>query len=184
MAFDYREYDEVFQAFLRGEFAFVISRLETLTQSEPCEALPDGVFQYQALARYFSGDFEGAIRDYNQWLSRDGDSLLALNGLAYIFACCPDDSLHCADLAIRLATRACDVSDWKQWRPLLVLAYAFARNNDFENATIHARKSLEIVPVEKRDRPEILLELAKTRQAFTSDLTDEFNRYIEATRSL
>lgn len=55
------DYDDVIAAFFRGEFAYVISQFEGLHSVAPNEDLPYAVFMFGGLARYFSGDFEGAI---------------------------------------------------------------------------------------------------------------------------
>jgi hypothetical protein len=77
-------------------------------------------------ARALAG-FEAEIRTY-------GDYVEAFERRAWILATCPDAQIRDGKLAVAAATRAAELSQWKDPTVLSTLAAAFAEAGDFSSA--------------------------------------------------
>jgi Flp pilus assembly protein TadD len=73
-----------------------------------------------------SGDFRSAMEQFRQVLSFEPDNVAALNNLAYVLAGCPDQSIRNGDEAVKLAERACGLTNFKQPGLIKTLAAAYA----------------------------------------------------------
>jgi tetratricopeptide (TPR) repeat protein len=82
-------------------------------------------------------DFEAALK-----LKEDSDGLL--NNLAWVLATSTDDKLRDGKRAIELATKACELSDYKAAHILSTLASAYAESGDWENAIKWSTKAVEL----------------------------------------
>ncbi|MCO6046659.1 hypothetical protein NG895_22415 [Aeoliella sp. ICT_H6.2] len=163
-------------AFYRGEFTQVITELDSLRRHFLPEQLPTSVFVYGGLARYYSGDFVGAIRQYEQAIRIDDECGAALSNLAYIYACCPDKGFHDAATAVALAERASELSNWSDGNCIEVLAAAHARGGDFSKAESYLLLAQELGPPNKQEGLRKLLEMVRLRQAICGDVFEDFKR--------
>jgi tetratricopeptide (TPR) repeat protein len=103
-------------------------------------------------ARQLTGDYSGAIDDFEHAMQLDPQNSQANNGIAVILAGCPLADLRDGPKAVEHATRACEASSWRDWRTLSVLAAAYAEAGDFHRAVRYARKALRLAPVEEQDK--------------------------------
>ena len=80
------------------------------------------------------GRYREAIEQYEAALVLQPDNASLLNNLAWLRAACPDATIRNGDAAVRLATRACEITGYK--KPLFVgtLAAAQAETGDFQAA--------------------------------------------------
>jgi len=97
---------------------------------------PDVATSLGNLALLFDaqGRYAEAIRFYQASLETLPDQAGVLNNLAWLLATCPDAALRNGREAVRLATRACELSKYTQ--PLLIgtLAASQAEAGDFQAA--------------------------------------------------
>ena len=119
-----------------------------------------------------------AIAQYTEGLRVQPNSMRALNNLAWIRATSPQAELRDGPEAVRLAKRACELSDYKA--PLLVgtLAAAYAEAGRFNEAVTMAATARELALAtgesELADRNLKLIEIYKARQPFRdTDQRDE-----------
>lgn len=82
-------------------------------------------------------DFEAALK-----LKADSDGLL--NNLAWVLATSPDDKLRDGKRAIELATKACELTEYKAAHILSTLASGYAETGDWENALKWSTKAVEL----------------------------------------
>jgi len=99
-----------------------------------------------ALASIFDsqGDYEDAIRFYRAGLEAQPDHTGILNNLAWLLATCPDAAYRDGPEAVRLASRACELTGYGQ--PLLIgtLAAAQAEAGDFTGAVATAERAASL----------------------------------------
>jgi len=113
-----------------------------------------------AIASLFDGkgEYTDAIRFYESAIKQDPDFADALNNLAWLRASCPDVAFRDGTQAVRLATRACEITHYE--KPLFIgtLAAAQAEARDFQTAITTAERaaalaaSLRLDDIVKRNR--------------------------------
>ena len=85
-----------------------------------------------------------------------------MNNLAWVLATSPDESLRNGRRAIELATKACEVTDYKQPHILSTLAAGYAETGDFATAVEWSKKALELGEESQKE------ELAKELESYQS----------------
>jgi Tfp pilus assembly protein PilF len=116
------------------------------------------------------GKYEEAIGFYRAALKAQPDQDGILNNLAWLLASCPDAALRNGPEAVRLATRACELTGYA--KPLLIgtLAAAQAEVGDFQAAITTAERAaalataLRLEEVAAKDRE--LIQLYRQGQPF------------------
>ncbi len=88
----------------------------------------------RGFARQDKGEYYKALADYDRALKVDPKYSPAYVARAWLFATCPDRKFRDGKLAVASATRACQLSQWKEAPKLAVLAAAYAEAGDFDKA--------------------------------------------------
>jgi tetratricopeptide (TPR) repeat protein len=100
----------------------------------------------------------------------DTNSVPALNDLAWLRATAPDPGLRNGPEAVRLAERACQLTQNNDADAITTLALAYAEAGRFDDAVVTARKARAVAlaqgQTEVAARNEQLLELYKSGRAF------------------
>ena len=102
----------------------------------------------RADAQLSIGGHAQAIADYEAALRLEPDNKTMLNNFAWVLATSPDDKLRDGRRAIELATKACEVTEYKQAHILSTLAAAYAETGDFKSAKKWIEKAAEIADKE------------------------------------
>jgi tetratricopeptide (TPR) repeat protein len=116
------------------------------------------------------GKVAEAIAGYRQALQMNPDQAEALNNLAWLLASHPNANMRDGEEAVRLAERACELTQRKQ--PMLIgtLAAAYAEAGRFTNAVATAEQArnvaTEMGQKEIADKNGELLELYRSNKAF------------------
>lgn len=69
-----------------------------------------------------------------------------LNGLASLRATCPDEKHRNGQQAVEYATKACELTAWKNGGWIDSLAAAYAEAGDFDKAVEWQQKGMDLAP--------------------------------------
>lgn len=94
-----------------------------------------------ALAFTQRGDFAEAAARYRQALDVNPDQLEALNNLAWLLASCRESTVRNGAEAVRLAERACELTEYRRTPVIGTLAAAYAEAGRFPEAIATAEKA-------------------------------------------
>ena len=90
------------------------------------------------------GKHKEAVADYEAALKLQKDNSGLLNNLAWVLSTSPMDDVRNAERAIELATKACELTEYKEAHILSTLASSYAEKGDFENARKWSAKAVEL----------------------------------------
>jgi tetratricopeptide (TPR) repeat protein len=79
-------------------------------------------------------EFARAIADYDEAIRLEPSFGAALNNRVRLWATCTDQKVRDGKLAVKSATQACELSDWKNPNDLETLAAAYAETGEFDQA--------------------------------------------------
>jgi len=85
-----------------------------------------------------------AIADYEKAITIEPDDTGVLNNLAWVLATSPDEKLRDGKRAIKLATKACELTEYKAPHILSTLAAGYAETGDFQTAIKWSQKAVEL----------------------------------------
>ena len=114
-----------------------------------------------------------ALADYEKALLIEPGEHGILNNLAWVLATSPDDKLRNGRRAVELATKACEVSEYKLAYILSTLAAAYAETGDFEAALKWSSKAVEMGDKEHDDALKKELESYKAKKPWRELLSEE-----------
>jgi len=89
------------------------------------------------------GDHAAALADLEKAVALKPEDSGVLNNLAWLLATSPDDDLRDAGRAIELATKACEITEWKEGHIISTLAAGYAEKGDFDTAKKYSRQAVE-----------------------------------------
>jgi len=89
------------------------------------------------------GDHAAALADLEKALTLQPEDSGVLNNLAWLLATSPDDAIRDGKRAIELATKACEVTEWKQPHIVSTLAAGYAESGDFDSARKYSQRAVD-----------------------------------------
>lgn len=113
------------------------------------------------------GQYTNAIAICREAIISNPKDDSSYNLLAWIQATCPDSSLRNGKEAISAATKACELSQWKQWSWIDTLAAAYAENGDFEPAVKFQQQAMATGQPTDSEQKEMQERLALYKQSKT-----------------
>ena len=105
------------------------------------------------LALRRKGAVDEAIACYRKAIRLDPNHALTHNNLAWLLATAPDDRLRNGPEAVKLATRACELTEWKNASFVNTLAAAYAEAGDFDKAVEYQQKAMADPAIMKQYGP-------------------------------
>jgi tetratricopeptide (TPR) repeat protein len=108
------------------------------------------------------GKHTEAVEDYDRVLKLSEPDSNVLNNLAWVLATSPDENVRNGERAIELATKACELTEYKRPHILSTLAAGYAESGDFETAIKWSSKAVELG--DKELKQQLTEELESYRQ--------------------
>ncbi|MBI1916608.1 MAG: tetratricopeptide repeat protein [Planctomycetes bacterium] len=96
-------------------------------------------------------EYDKAIKDYTEAIRLDPNSAFAHNNLAWLLATCPNGTVRDGKKATEHATRACELSRWKDSSHLGTLAAGHAESGNFKEAVKWQKKAIGLGFEDKED---------------------------------
>jgi tetratricopeptide (TPR) repeat protein len=115
----------------KKEYDGAIADLSEAIHLDPTEALYYG---NRGAARGNKKEYDRAIADYAEAIRLDPKHAFAYNNRAWLWATCPDAKYRDGKKAVESATKACELSEWKNPNTIDTLAAAHAEAGDFDAA--------------------------------------------------
>lgn len=108
------------------------------------------VYESRAFAYRSLGQYSKALEDLRTAIAKRPLSFEPVNDLAWVMATTDDSKVANAEEAIKLATKACQMTQYSDWNTLDTLAAAYAAGGDFKSAIQWVSTALEKAPEENR----------------------------------
>jgi tetratricopeptide (TPR) repeat protein len=102
--------------------------------------------------KHCGGGYDEAISNYEAAVSLDPVFVQALSDLAWLLAACPTAEFRDSAKAVEYATKACELTIWKDHRYVCNLAALYAEVGDFAAAVKWQKEAIDLLAEDKRDR--------------------------------
>jgi tetratricopeptide (TPR) repeat protein len=109
------------------------------------------------------GDYAQAKAHYTESIRLDPENPESLHHRAVLLSCCMIDDIRDGKQALADATKACDVTEWKNPLFLAGVAFAYAELGDFDNAVKWQQKSIDLGGGFGQDRLELFKQKRPSR---------------------
>ena len=125
-------------------------------------------FGYRAEAHFYSGHFREALDDCESVLRLRPDEADVLALQAALWSTAPQTEFRDGVKAVRAATRACELTEWKECWNLRILGMAYAESGDFAAAATWETAAARLAPVDEEFQADSksLLQLYKAGQPY------------------
>ena len=131
----------------KGDYDKAIADYEEAIRLDPKYQPPRS---NRRLAWEKKGDWEKLIADYEAALKEGSPTAATCNSLAWLRATCPVAKHRNGQQAVEYATKACELTAWKEANNLDSLAAAYAEARDFDKAVEWQKKGMGLAPADQK----------------------------------
>ena len=117
--------------------------LHEFTKSVELNPRDDTGYHLRAGVYLKQGQWKRALAEHLEGMKRDPDSPQAMNYVAWLWACAPDENLRDGKRALEFATRSCERTEFNDPGCLDTLAAAHAECGDFAKAVAFAEMAVQ-----------------------------------------
>jgi tetratricopeptide (TPR) repeat protein len=147
----------------KGEFQKAIKEITKLIQSQSYRDDDADLYMARGHLSQKMHSPANALLDYIEALSRAPKSADTHSNLAWFFATAADPKFRNPKRSLKLATEACRLPGWRNWKALNALAAAHAETGDFALAVAWQAKALEMNGKVFREIPDAEIKSAESR---------------------
>jgi len=108
--------------------------------------------------------YDQAIKHYEQAILFDGNYVNAYNNLAWLYTTSKDKDYFMPDRAIKLAKRACELTNYKDAETLDTLAEAYSASGDYDKAIEYELEARAFATDDKKEKFEKRLEIFRGKK--------------------
>jgi tetratricopeptide (TPR) repeat protein len=130
------------------------------------EVSPARAYMNEGNVAYLRGEFDKALAGFDECLRLDQDHAGACNSKAWLLATCPEEKLRDGLEAIRLAKKACTLTQDKVAAYVDTLAAAYAEAGEFEEALTTQTRALELAAPQERAEFAMRLKLFQEKKKY------------------
>jgi len=134
-------YDRGCAALERKDYDTAIAEFTEAIRLDPES---DDAYHNRAHAYADKGEYARAIADYREAIRLAPDDPSSYTSLAWLLATCPKSELRDGKQAVELATRACELAQWRDANDLENLAAAHAECGQFDEAVKWQTKAVAL----------------------------------------
>jgi tetratricopeptide (TPR) repeat protein len=116
--------------------------------------------------RQLIGAYGEALADYAEAIRLVPEYALAYQNRAWLLATCPDEKIRNGRQALKDATRACELRDWKEPTDWKALAAAHAESGDFAKAVTWQKKVVDATEGEEQQEAREVLAVYESQQPY------------------
>ena len=150
----------------KGEYDKAIEDYNEALRIDPTFA---AAYDNRGSTWHAKGAYDKAIADYNEALKIDPKLADAYAGLAWLRATCPEAPYRSGKRAVADATKACELTGWKDVDCIGTLAAAYAESGDFEKAVKWQTKVVELIKEANKARFTWRLRLYKAGRPYREE---------------
>lgn len=148
---------------LKSEFRAALQDLGEAIKLEPTNARP---YLHRGNLRHLMYDIQAAVDDWKTAVKLDPKDSVTCARIGWLRATFHVDQLRDGKEAVEYATKACELTEWKDRFHLSILAAAYAESNDFQKAIAMEEKSLNLSPGTERANRIARVELYRSQMPY------------------
>jgi tetratricopeptide (TPR) repeat protein len=105
----------------------------------------------RGMVRLTLGHYSQALAEFEEVVRLKPNSPIGHGWIARIAATAPDEAVRDGARAVEAATRACELTEWANWRHIASLAAAYAELGDFADAVRYNRLAIDVSADDEQD---------------------------------